>query len=101
MTGGGGADHFVWSSLPWQGGQITDFTPGSDKIDLSGLLANVHYAGSDPIADGYVKLLDTGHGDTWLYFDTDGKGSADAWGTYVATLNVAPASLSPADFIFS
>jgi len=101
MTGGGGADHFVWSQLPWSAGQVTDFTLGVDRIDLSALLAGVHYAGADPIADGYVKLIDDGHGDTWLYFDTDGRATADQWGTFVATLNgVRPGSLSAGDFIF-
>jgi len=100
LTGAGGADHFVYQSLPWQAGEITDFTHGTDKIDLSGLLASAHYAGADPIADGYVKLLDDGHGNTWLYFDSDGRGTADPWGSFVATLNgVAPASFSAGDFI--
>jgi len=100
LTGAGGADHFVYPILPWQAGQITDFTHDVDKIDLSGLLASAHYAGADPIADGYVKLLDDGRGDTWLYFDSDGRGTADPWGSFVATLNgVAPASLTKADFI--
>jgi Ca2+-binding RTX toxin-like protein len=101
MTGAAGADHFVYQSTPWQGGQITDFTHGVDRIDLSGLLTSVHYAGSDPIADGYVKLIDDGSGDTWLYFDSDGPGTADPWGTFVATVSgVAPASLTASDFIF-
>jgi Ca2+-binding RTX toxin-like protein len=101
LTGGGGADHFAWSQLPWSAAKVTDFVHGTDKIDVSGLLVNVHYAGADPIADGYVKLIDDGHGDTWLYFDTDGRGSADQWGTFVATLNgVSPTSLSASDFMF-
>ena len=100
MTGAGGADVFRFPELPWTAGQITDFTPGTDKLDLSQLLANSHYTGSDPIGDGYVKLLDDGHGDTWLYFDTDGHGTADQWGTFVATLDhVTPASLALSDFI--
>ena len=101
LTGAGGADHFVFNELPWQPGHVTDFTPGTDKLDLSGLLTKYGYAGADPIADGYVKLIDDGHGDTWLYFDTDGKGAADQWGTFVATLDhVAPGSLTSGDLIF-
>jgi Ca2+-binding RTX toxin-like protein len=101
MTGAGGADHFVYQSAPWQGGQISDFTHGVDRIDVSGLLAGVQYAGSDPIADGYVRLYDDGHGGTWLYFDRDGAGTADQWGTFVATLQgVSPGGLTASDFIF-
>jgi len=101
LTGAGGADRFVFGELPWQPGQITDFTPGTDKLDLSGLLSQSHYAGSDPVADGYVKLIDDGHGDTWLYFDTDGRGTADQWGTFVATLDhVTPGSFTAGDLIF-
>jgi Ca2+-binding RTX toxin-like protein len=101
MTGAGGADHFVYQSAPWQGGQITDFTNGTDKIDVSGLLAGVHYSGSDPIADGYVRLYDNGSGGTWLYFDSDGPGTADQWGTFVANLSgVSPSRLTGSDFIF-
>jgi len=64
MTGNGGADHFVFSQLPWNPSEITDFAVGSDKLDVSALLAAVHYTGSDPVADGYVKFVDDGHSDT-------------------------------------
>lgn len=101
MTGQAGADHFEWDALPWSAARVNDFTHGVDKIDVSGLLAASHYSGTDPIGDGYVKLIDDGHGDTWLYFDTDGHGAADPWGTFVATLQgVSPATLTNSDFIF-
>jgi Ca2+-binding RTX toxin-like protein len=100
LTGAGGADRFVFHQLPWNAGHITDFTHGTDKIDVAQLLANAHYGGADPIADGYLKLLDDGHGNTWLYFDTDGHGSGDPWGTFVMTLDhVAAGSLTLSDFI--
>ena len=73
---------------------------GAGNLDFNPLLANSHYSGSDPIADGYVKLIDDGHGDTWLYFDTDGRGTADQWGTFVATVqHVAPSSITVSDLI--
>lgn len=100
LTGAAGADRFVFHQLPWTAGHITDFTHGTDKIDMSALLTTYHYAGTDPIADGYIKLLSDGHGNTWLYFDTDGHGTADQWGTFVMTLDhVAPTSLTLSDFI--
>jgi Ca2+-binding RTX toxin-like protein len=100
LTGAGGADRFVFHQLPWNAGHITDFTHGTDKIDVSALLSSVGYSGSTPFADGYLKLLDDGNGNTWLYFDRDGHGTADQWGTFVTTLDhVAPGALTLSDFI--
>ena len=98
LTGGGGADHFVFKSIPWGAVEITDFAHGIDKLDFTGLLSANGYKGSDPIADGYVKLIDNGAGGSWVYYDTDGKGTADAWGTFVATLDhVAPSAFTLTD----
>src|SRR5262249_21739862 len=100
MTGSGGADHFVFKDLPWVDGRITNFVHGVDHIDVSALLAKAHYAGADPIADGYVKLVDNRQGGTWLYFDSDGTGIKDRWGTFLTTIDhVKPSALSSSDFI--
>src|SRR6185437_6741372 len=102
LTGGAGADVFRYPSLPWSAGEVTDFTPGTDKLDLSGLFSSAHYTGSDPISDGYVKLIDDGHGDSWVYFDSDGRGTADAYGTFIATLDhVSPGQVHASDLGFS
>lgn len=101
MTGSGGADHFVFKVLPWSAAEITDFTAGTDRIDVAGLLAGAGYSGADPIGDGYVKLIDNGSGGSWLYFDSDGRGSADPWGSFVATLDhVSPGAATAQDWIF-
>jgi len=101
MTGAGGADHFTFNDVPWAAGHITDFTHGVDKIDVSGLLRKVGYTGSDPIADGYVKLIDDGHGNSWVYFDSDGRGTADPWGSLVTTIDhVSPGGVTTGDWIF-
>lgn len=55
----------------FQGGQ------GGDKIDISGLLSAVGYAGSDPVADGYFKLIVEGTRTKFL-FDADGNGGSGA-----------------------
>jgi Ca2+-binding RTX toxin-like protein len=101
MTGAAGADHFQFNTVPWSAGHITDFTHGVDKIDVSRLLSAVGYTGSNPIADGYIKVGDDGSGNTWVYFDRDGTGTGDQWGTRVVTLDhVASGSLTTADWIF-
>jgi beta-glucanase (GH16 family) len=57
-TGGAGADAFVFNGTPWAVGHITDFMPGQDTIDLTGLLAASGYTGANAIADGYIKIVD-------------------------------------------
>jgi Ca2+-binding RTX toxin-like protein len=91
-TGGGGADTFVFNETPWSGAHITDFTPGVDTIDLSGLLQREGYSGSNPAADGYVKVQDAaGSAQVWSNLDLVSPG-AGWW--LVATLdNLSSASL--------
>jgi hypothetical protein len=70
-AGGAGADTFIYPGIPWASGGITDFNAAEgDKIDLTGLLANAGFTGSDPFADGYLKLT------------TDGTGNAVLWANY-------------------
>ena len=57
---------------------------GGDRIDISGLLMAVGYTGSDPILDGYLKLVADGTR-TKLLFDADGTGGASA--RYMAMLD--------------
>ena len=98
LTGGGGADTFVFNAMPWSAGQITDFTPGTDKIDLSALLTAAGYTGSDPVADGYVTFASDGHGDTLVYFAP--HSASQSWPTLITTLDhVAPGGLTAANVL--
>jgi Ca2+-binding RTX toxin-like protein len=101
MTGAGGADRFVFGDVPWQGGHITDFTHGADQIDVSGMLAKAGWSGTNAISDGYIRLYDDGQGGTWVYFDRDGPGTADQWGTFVTELDhVSTGTLTANDWVF-
>jgi len=96
MTGGAGADDFVFAQEPWQTDTITDFTPGQDKIDLSAVMQQIGYTGSDPIADGYIKLFSDGNGGTNLYIDA--SPATNQWGSFEIHLpGVDPSKLSWAD----
>ncbi|HWF64861.1 MAG TPA: M10 family metallopeptidase C-terminal domain-containing protein [Rhizomicrobium sp.] len=101
MTGGQGADTFQFNALPWNAGQITDFTSGSDKIDVTQLLKSVGYSGADPFGDHTLTLNPDSHGGTDLTYNPPGAGSNGVWPTTVVDIdNVAPSSLNTAtDFV--
>ncbi|MDB5441395.1 MAG: endo,3,4-beta-glycanase [Caulobacteraceae bacterium] len=97
MTGGAGADHFVFNHLPWSAGQISDFTPGTDVLDLRALFTAAGYHGVDPIADGTLRLVSDGAGDTRVMFHDP----SSPWPTLITTLDhVGPASLQTNDWLF-
>jgi hypothetical protein len=62
LTGGGGADSFVFDYLPWNAGHITDFNPASDVLDLRALFSAAGYTGANPVADGYLNFTSDGSG---------------------------------------
>ncbi|HEX3973131.1 MAG TPA: type I secretion C-terminal target domain-containing protein [Stellaceae bacterium] len=98
LTGGGGADSFVFDAVPWSAGRITDFAPGTDKLDLSALLSAAGYTGSDPVADGYVTFASDGHGDTQVFFNA--HDAANPWSSLITTLdNLAPTGLTAANVL--
>lgn len=95
LTGGAGADTFVYQSIRDAGDRITDFVPGTDRIDLSALLASLGYTGSNAIADGVVKLVNTSAGLNVL-IDADGN-AGPATGRPLLTLTgVSAAQIVPA-----
>ncbi len=59
LTGGAGADLFVYTSINDADDTITDFVPGEDRIDLRPLLVNLGYNGSDAVADGWVRIVES------------------------------------------
>jgi beta-glucanase (GH16 family)/Ca2+-binding RTX toxin-like protein len=87
LTGGAGDDHFVFSAEPWAPTHVTDFAVGHDVLDLSALLTQAGYHGSDPIADHYVILQSDGNGGTEVLFDPDGTATAHQWPDYIINLD--------------
>jgi hypothetical protein len=71
ITGGAGADSFVYTSTRDAADRITDFVPGTDRIDLVALLSSLGYSTANAQSSGVVKLVDTAAGMS-LQIDTDG-----------------------------
>ena len=79
---------------------VTDFSDGSDKIDLRALYQASGYTGANAVADRYVSFESDGAGGTKVMYDTDGAGSGQAWSYHISTLQgVAETSLSNADLV--
>ena len=86
ITTGSGADVVAFRDLPWNAGHVTDFQLGSDHLDLSAIFAASGYEGSDPVADGRMRLEDDGAGGTKVYFDRDAPNYGD-WPFLITTLD--------------
>jgi Ca2+-binding RTX toxin-like protein len=88
LTGGEGDDHFAFAKLVWSAGVVTDFAPGHDRIDLSGL------TGAFP--NGVIETRAEGDG-TAVYFDQDGAGGE--WPTHITTLTGVSPDLLGSDWL--
>ncbi len=95
MTGGAGTNVFVYLSLRDAGDRINDFVPGKDKLDLRTLLAGIGFAGTDPVAEGWVSFTANDSGTS-----VNVRGGSPASGSPFRPLTtlalVDPASLSSA-----
>ena len=96
LTGGLGADIYKFLYVPWNNsGHITDFALGTDRLDFSALFGAVGYSGSNPIADGYIRLQSDGAGGTRVLFDSDGLGTGNPWAVLFTTLdNLSPVGIT-------
>jgi beta-glucanase (GH16 family) len=92
VSSGGGTDTFVFKEVPWAGGHISGFG-GQDVLNLA-FLQTYGYTGSNPIADGRLKLVSDGQGGTQVWIDLDGLSIGS--GTWLVTTldGVSPSSLA-------
>jgi len=75
ITTGAVNDTLIYSNMRDAMDTVNDFTPTADKLDINALLASVAYAGSNPFADGYAKLVNVAGGVS-VQIDIDGNGPA-------------------------
>lgn len=92
LTGGAGRDVFVYTSMRDAADVITDFTPGTDRLDLAALLASIGAPARGGHQSGHVVLAASG-GDTLVQIDADGAAGAALPRTLVTLRGVAPAQV--------
>jgi uncharacterized protein len=95
LTGGAGRDVFVYASMRDAGDVITDFLPGTDRIDLSALLASIGVPAATAWTSGVVRLVASG-GNTLLQIDTDGSAGSAAPRVLATLRAVAPSAIDAA-----
>lgn len=91
---GGGADTIVYNSVLDAYDVVMDFALGLDKLAVTTLLQSVGYSGSDPVGDGYLKVLAASPVDTVVLFDADGNAGQGAARPLVELVGV-PAPQDP------
>ena len=104
LTGGGGADRFYWTNASYSSttnpDRITDFTSGTDFIDLSAFDETFYVLGSGGTftSTGRTELLweDDGSSNTHIKIDWGGDGTAD----FAIQLDDGFDTILLSDFIF-
>ncbi|MDP3820857.1 MAG: ExeM/NucH family extracellular endonuclease [Burkholderiales bacterium] len=95
VTGGAGRDVFAYASMRDAGDAITDFLPGTDRIDMSALLASIGVPTGSAWTTGVVRLVASG-ANTLLQIDTDGSAGPAAPRLLATLRSVAPSSVDTA-----
>ncbi|MBW4615841.1 MAG: type I secretion C-terminal target domain-containing protein [Desmonostoc vinosum HA7617-LM4] len=102
LTGGSGNDQFIYTHMRDIGDTITDFQVGKDKIVLTELLDSLSYTGSDPINDGYIKILQGVSPTNFIvHIDPDGPTGTELF-KHLVTVNVTDNQTfnNPSNFVF-
>nr|WP_276529756.1 hypothetical protein [Synechocystis salina] len=93
LIGGLGNDKFVYKALNEAGDVILDFNRNQDQLILTELFTSLDYAGTDPIADGYLRFNRLGFS-TQVQIDADGLSNGSNYTTLTTLIGVFPSSLS-------
>jgi beta-glucanase (GH16 family) len=103
MTEDGGQNFFEFTAVPWSSGEITNFNPSNDTINLTAMLQAAGYTGSNPFGDGTLTLSSDGNGGTLVAYNPPGAGSNGIWSTTVVDIqHVVSSSLDLSkDFVVS
>ncbi|MBD2459177.1 calcium-binding protein [Nostoc sp. FACHB-87] len=99
LTGGTGNDKFVFNSLSEGIDTITDFSSTNDVLVVQSLLASFNYTGTNPIANGYIRGIQSGS-NTLIQVDADGVGSSATFSTLVTLNNFTASNFSQNNLIF-
>ncbi|MEH2279824.1 MAG: VCBS domain-containing protein [Nostoc sp.] len=86
LIGDSGNDEFVYQAFSDRGttgDAIADFNRNQDKLVLTDLFKSLSYSGTNAIADGYLRFVQSG---TSTRVQVDANGGADAFST-LTTLN--------------
>jgi uncharacterized protein len=94
LTGGAWSDAFVYTSLRDGIDTITDFAPGTDRLELSALLASLNADPATAIAQGVVRLVDTPTGLS-VQIDSDGSAGAGVPRPLVVLQGLTAAQIQP------
>ena len=101
LTGTAVPDRFIYNSIFDGGDTIDNFTNIDDKIDISGVLSQIGYSGSDPIADSYLSFQAFGS-HTIIMLDIDGSATRGVPRGFLLVENITPGNLNNLDnFIIS
>ena len=96
LTGGGGNNIFVYQGVRDAGDTITDFVPGKDKLDLRQLLASLGWAGTDPVAEGWIAFTPTRTGQTQMNLQVGGRTPTSEPRAFVFLNGIQPGAIVPA-----
>lgn len=92
LTGGLGRDVFVYRSIRDGLDTITDFVPGTDRIDLSELLSSLGITPTAAIANNHIRLVNTSAG-TQIQVDVDGSSGSALPRALTLLKGISPAQL--------
>lgn len=99
LTGGAGRDQFAFTAGFVGGATLTDFTPGTDVINLRAVLRAAGVTAAEPLASGHVSCTRGGISDALIAMDPDATGPAPRR-PLLLLKNVSCASLTAGNFQF-